>query len=84
MKKHLTVLQTDMHKSSPPAASSSSTCLEDVVLPAAGDIKSLMDLMPFFQAVEQRRSNGHKVDEEVIVSSVENLMERDFLESIPV
>lgn len=74
-------------KTSPvPAANSNnnSTHLEDLVLPASGEIKSLLDLLPFFQAVDERRSRVDRIEEEAVITSVENLIERDFLEPIPI
>lgn len=57
--------------------------LDEMVMPSACNIKSLMDLLPFFHAIEQR-SPRVRPNEDLIVSSMETLLERDFLEPIPV
>lgn len=59
--------------------------LEDPnILPGPGEVRSLTDLMPFFQAVEDRAGGSLSYgDPAAVVSAMENLLERDFLESIP-
>lgn len=56
--------------------------LDDMALPSACNIKSLMDLLPFFHAIEQHCPRA-RPNEEHIVSFMETLLERDFLEPIP-
>jgi len=46
-------------------------------------MKSVMDLLPFFHAVEQRKPRA-AASEHLIISSMENVLERDFLEPVPI
>ena len=61
--------------------------LEDLVLPSPGEVKSLMDLLPFFRAVDERPptsfSSSSGRHDSAVVSAMESLLERDFLEPIP-
>lgn len=52
-------------------------------MPSSNSMKSVMDLLPFFHAVEQRKPRA-AVSEDLIISSMENVLERDFLEPIPI
>ena len=56
--------------------------LDDMAMPSTCTIKSLMDLLPFFHAIEQRCPPA-RPNEDHIVSSMETALERDFLEPIP-
>lgn len=57
--------------------------LEKMVMPSALTIKSLLELLPFFHAIEQRCTRV-RLNEEFIVSYLETMLESDFLEPIPV
>ena len=58
------------------------TTVDDLVLPSPNLMKSLMDLYPFFHALEQHGPRL-KISEESLVSSMEKSLEKDFLEPIP-
>jgi len=57
--------------------------MDDLIMPSSNSMKSVMDLLPFFHAVEQRKPRA-AASEQLTISCVENALERDFLEPIPI
>ncbi len=56
--------------------------LDDLVLPSPIAMKSVMDLYPFFHALEQPRLRAN-ASEDTVVAVTERRLEKDFLEPIP-
>lgn len=61
------------------------TNLDQLILPSSTAMKSVMDLYPFFHAVEQHalRPGASDNTENDVIDSLEKGLERDFIESIP-
>ena len=56
--------------------------IDELILPSSNSMKSVMDLFSFFHVVELQSPRA-VVDEDFLISSMEDALERDFLEPIP-